>query len=205
MVECWKCEEEYGEKYVQDNLLYECPFCGMTIADGLIKCGECGRFMTRDGSICICPLCKSEGIFELKVTSPDSSVKVVKKIPIRDSQRIHECWQCGEEYDENYYDKYVEYECPYCFETDQGEGFITCEECGALINYEDEEWICEFCHNGEEDEEDEPEEVIIKKVEKDDDDAFYCPSCGAEVSDPGFCDECGWGEVNQGWLGEHYG
>lgn len=30
-----------------------------------------------------------------------------------------------------------------------------------------------------------------------------CPSCGAPYYD-GFCEECGYPDVNQGWLGEQY-
>ena len=31
-----------------------------------------------------------------------------------------------------------------------------------------------------------------------------CPSCGAPYYD-GYCEECGYPDVNQGWLGEEYG
>ncbi len=31
-----------------------------------------------------------------------------------------------------------------------------------------------------------------------------CPSCGAPYYN-GYCDECGYPDVNQGWLGEEYG
>lgn len=30
-----------------------------------------------------------------------------------------------------------------------------------------------------------------------------CPSCGAPYYN-GYCDECGYPDVNQGWLGEEY-
>ena len=30
-----------------------------------------------------------------------------------------------------------------------------------------------------------------------------CPSCGAPYYD-GYCEECGYPDVNQGWLGENY-
>jgi len=30
-----------------------------------------------------------------------------------------------------------------------------------------------------------------------------CPSCGAPYYD-GFCDECGYPDINQGWLGEEF-
>ncbi len=30
-----------------------------------------------------------------------------------------------------------------------------------------------------------------------------CPSCGAPHYD-GYCDECGYPDINQGWLGENY-
>lgn len=32
----------------------------------------------------------------------------------------------------------------------------------------------------------------------------FCPCCGAELYDE-YCEECGWPDVNQGWLGEEYG
>lgn len=30
-----------------------------------------------------------------------------------------------------------------------------------------------------------------------------CPSCGAPFFD-GYCEECGYPDINQGWLGEEY-
>lgn len=30
-----------------------------------------------------------------------------------------------------------------------------------------------------------------------------CPSCGAPYFD-GYCEECGYPDINQGWLGENY-
>lgn len=30
-----------------------------------------------------------------------------------------------------------------------------------------------------------------------------CPSCGAPGYD-GYCDECGYPDINQGWIGENY-
>lgn len=30
-----------------------------------------------------------------------------------------------------------------------------------------------------------------------------CPSCGAPYYD-GYCEECGYPDINQGWLGENY-
>ena len=30
-----------------------------------------------------------------------------------------------------------------------------------------------------------------------------CPSCGAPYYD-GYCDECGYPDINQGWIGENY-
>ena len=32
---------------------------------------------------------------------------------------------------------------------------------------------------------------------------YECPSCGAPGFD-GFCEECGYPDINQGWLGENY-
>lgn len=39
-----------------------------------------------------------------------------------------------------------------------------------------------------------------------DDSSSYseCPSCGAPYYD-GYCEECGYPDVNQGWIGEEYG
>ena len=34
-------------------------------------------------------------------------------------------------------------------------------------------------------------------------DYMECPSCGALI-DGCYCEECGWPDVNQGWLGENY-
>lgn len=30
-----------------------------------------------------------------------------------------------------------------------------------------------------------------------------CPSCGAPYFD-GYCEECGYPDINQGWIGENY-
>jgi len=35
------------------------------------------------------------------------------------------------------------------------------------------------------------------------DDYCECPSCGSPYYD-GYCEECGYPDVNQGWLGEEY-
>ena len=35
------------------------------------------------------------------------------------------------------------------------------------------------------------------------DEVDECPSCGA-VMYGDYCEECGWPDVNQGWLGENY-
>ena len=35
---------------------------------------------------------------------------------------------------------------------------------------------------------------------------WECPSCGAVLEDwQDYCDECGWPDVNLGWIGEEYG
>ena len=31
----------------------------------------------------------------------------------------------------------------------------------------------------------------------------FCPSCGASHYD-GYCEECGYPDINQGWLGENF-
>ena len=32
---------------------------------------------------------------------------------------------------------------------------------------------------------------------------YECPSCGAPGYD-GYCEECGYPDINQGWIGENY-
>ena len=99
---------------------------------------------------------------------------------------MYECPQCGYKVDED--DKRLE--CPYCGEDDWGEGYYECENCGTLFDWQGDLWECPNCENNG----DESEEVIFD----------YCPECGA-IMDDEVCDECGWPEVNQGWLGEQYG
>ncbi len=45
---------------------------------------------------------------------------------------------------------------------------------------------------------------VRRTVNYDYDDYCECPSCGAPYYD-GYCEECGYPDVNQGWLGEEYG
>lgn len=42
-----------------------------------------------------------------------------------------------------------------------------------------------------------------RNVYYDDDSYSECPSCGAPYYD-GYCEECGYPDINQGWLGENY-
>lgn len=107
---------------------------------------------------------------------------------------MYECPECGEKVDEDD----VEFDCPFCGETDMGEGFYFCENCDTLFDYEGELWECEFCHNeGIEEKTEEIESSKIVEVE-------ICPECGDEMDDGEYCDSCGWPN-NQGWIGEHYG
>lgn len=100
---------------------------------------------------------------------------------------MFECYECGYELDED--DK--EFECPFCGRDDYGEGFITCENCGALNTIEGDVWECPWCEN------DGPTETIVQ--------TSSCPSCGGDLEDDEYCEECGWPDVNQGWVGENYG
>lgn len=89
------------------------------------------------------------------------------------------CPECGEETieDDN------EWYCPFCGYEDYGEGFYRCENCGTLFDYAGEFWVCEKCGNEGESE---------NRSDFDDDyDDEYC--------------EDGIPDVNQGWVGEHYG
>ena len=97
-----------------------------------------------------------------------------------------ECPECGYEIEESC----PEYECPYCGKDDFGEGFYTCENCGALITWNGDLWECWWCDN------DGPSSP----------DSCYdtCPSCGGIIEDDGYCSDCSYNEdVNQGWLGEN--
>lgn len=104
---------------------------------------------------------------------------------------MFECWNCEYELD----DENIEFECPYCGEDDYGEGFIVCENCGSLNTIDGDEWECPYCAN----------EGITENEIRYFSSAETCPECGEELEDDGYCDECGWGDVNQGWVGEHYG
>lgn len=100
-----------------------------------------------------------------------------------------ECYSCGYEFEED--DNEVE--CPYCGRDDWGEGFYRCEECGALVTYSGDEWVCEYCQNEGITEEE-------TQMDDDDDDCFmlFCDE------DDEYCED-GIPDVNQGWVGEHYG
>lgn len=98
-----------------------------------------------------------------------------------------ECYDCDCEIDE----EDVEFECPFCGETDMGEGFYRCENCGALITYSGDMWVCEFCEN---------EGITEEPPRNVDDDDFLFFMC----EDDEYCED-GIPDVNQGWVGEHYG
>lgn len=109
---------------------------------------------------------------------------------------MYECPECGEEIDE----EDVEFDCPFCGETDMGEGFYTCENCETLFDYAGDLWECEFCHNDgmtEETEEINQQNIIEYEEE-------CCPECGEPLDDSDYCYSCGWPN-NQGWIGENYG
>lgn len=42
-----------------------------------------------------------------------------------------------------------------------------------------------------------------KRVTYHDNSYCECPSCGAPYYD-GYCEECGYPDINQGWIGENY-
>ena len=71
---------------------------------------------------------------------------------------------------------------------DMGEGYYRCENCGALNTWSGDEWECENCQN----------EGITEKrsIIYDDDDCCF--------EDDEYCED-GIPDVNQGWVGEHYG
>ena len=95
-----------------------------------------------------------------------------------------ECPNCGEEIGED--DN--EWDCPFCGYEDWGDGFFQCYNCDTLFDWNGDLWECENCHN----------EGITKPrprpryIDYDDyEDDEYC--------------EDGIPDVNQGWVGEHYG
>ena len=91
------------------------------------------------------------------------------------------CPNCGE----NIEDK--EYDCPFCGHEDYGEGFFQCLNCDTLFTIDGDEWVCDYCYN----EGIEPERRVVFYDDYDDEYDEYS--------------EDGIPDVNQGWVGEHYG
>lgn len=46
--------------------------------------------------------------------------------------------------------------------------------------------------------------TVHERTYDDSDSYSECPSCGAPYYD-GYCEECGYPDINQGWIGEEYG
>lgn len=92
-----------------------------------------------------------------------------------------QCPNCDMQMDEDDY----QIGCPFCGYDDWGEGFYTCENCGTLFDLNGDLWECINCSN---------EGIIMPRrryIDYDDYDGEYC--------------EDGIPDVNQGWVGEHYG
>lgn len=92
------------------------------------------------------------------------------------------CPECGEEINEE--DK--EWDCPFCGNEDYGEGFYECYNCGTLFDWNGNLWECENCYN---------EGIIIPRRQ---------PIYYNDFDDDEYCED-GIPDVNQGWVGEHYG
>lgn len=98
---------------------------------------------------------------------------------------MFKCYECGAIIDE---EEDRIYECPDCGE--YCDDVCQCPNCETLYDMFGDMWECPECDNG----------GMSRDVEIDYDE---CPSCGA-IMIGCVCDECGWPDVNQGWLGENY-
>ena len=105
---------------------------------------------------------------------------------LKSGESMIECNLCGYKFEESE----AQFECPYCGRDDIGDGYFVCENCENIIDWQGNEWECWYCQNNGE----------TKMREE----YCECPNCGA-LFDGDVCDECGWPDVNQGWLGEEYG
>ena len=92
-----------------------------------------------------------------------------------------QCPECGEEID----DSSNEWDCPFCGYEDYGEGFCQCFNCDTLFDWNGDLWECVNCGN----------EGIIEPVRRN---VYY------DDYDDEYCED-GIPDVNQGWVGEHYG
>ena len=99
--------------------------------------------------------------------------------------KMIECPECGSEIDEE--KEEAEFECPECHGLDYGEGFFRCEDCGTLLDLNEEYWHCIHCYD----------EFGFEG-------GCRCPQCGEPLEDESHCFCCGWPN-NQGWIGENYG
>ena len=95
-----------------------------------------------------------------------------------------ECYECGAVLSEE--DDLID-ECPFCGDMIYGEDVLRCPTCDSLYTSSGDIWECENCGTDQ----------------RHDNFICECPSCGA-VMDGEYCGECGWPDVNQGWLGEQY-
>ena len=94
------------------------------------------------------------------------------------------CPECDEEIDE----EDTLWECPFCGYEDYGEGFYQCFNCDTLFDYNEDLWVCENCNN----------EGIKEQPKR------YYAYYDDECEDDEYCED-GIPDVNQGWVGEHYG
>jgi len=89
VIECYVC----GEKVDEEDVFYECPFCGEMINnDGLWRCESCDTVLDWQGYEWECPYCQNTGITE----------------EMSEREEVETCPECGSED----YDGYC-YECGY--------------------------------------------------------------------------------------------
>ena len=84
MCECPECEEKMDE----DDVQYDCPFCGKTdLGEGFYVCENCGTLFDYEGDLWECEFCENEG------ESEDEEITFDEEDP---EEEVEYCPECGE-------------------------------------------------------------------------------------------------------------